>query len=173
MEKGFVHVYTGNGKGKSTSAFGLALRAVGAGKKVYIGQFMKTGDYHEIKAIAQYLPMITAEAYGNGCLIYDRLPEEADFTAARTGVEKAKAALTDGGFDIVIIDEINVTAQLGLINEQDILDLIAVKPISVELILTGRYATQNVLDEADLVTEMTEVKHYYTRGVMARDGIER
>jgi cob(I)alamin adenosyltransferase len=173
MEKGFVHVYTGNGKGKTTSALGLALRAVGAGKKVYLGQFMKSGKYHEIKAIGQHLPMITVEQYGNGCLICDRTPQADDYAAAGTGLTKAKAALLKGGYDIVILDEINVAAHLGLIREQDTLDLIDAKPPSVELILTGRYATLAVINKADLVTEMTEVKHYYAAGVLARDGIER
>ena len=174
MNKGYVHVYTGDGKGKSTAAFGLALRAVGAGKKVYIGQFMKTGDYHEVKAILQYLPMIRLEPYGNGCLILGRPPEEADYAAARAGLEKARAALTKDRYDVVILDEINITSHLGLIQEQDVLDLIHTKPLSAELILTGRYATDKVLQQADLVTHMTEVKHYYhTDGVLARDGIER
>ena len=173
-EKGFIHVYTGNGKGKSTAAFGLALRAAGAGMRVYIGQFMKTGMYHEIKAFREYLPMISLEQYGNGCLIgKEEVPAEEDYAAARTGLEKARSALTGGGFDIVILDEIIVTAHLGLIGEQDILDLIGAKPEGVELILTGRYAKQSVTERADLVTEMVEVKHYYNQGVLARDGIER
>ena len=172
-EKGFIHVYTGNGKGKSTAAFGLALRAAGAGMRVYIGQFMKTGDYHEIRAFREYLPMISLEQYGNGCLIGKEGPSETDYSAAREGLDKACSALCRDRFDIVIFDEIIVAAHLGLIREQDILDLIEAKPHAVELILTGRYAMQSVMEQADLVTEMSEVKHYYNKGVLARDGIER
>ena len=173
MERGFVQVYTGNGKGKSTAAFGLALRAVGAGKRVYIGQFMKTGVYHEVRTFEQHLPMVALEQYGNGCLIGKEGPQPEDYAAAKRGLEQAKSVLTSGAFDLVIFDEIHVTADLGLISEQDVLDLIALKPLPVELVLTGRYATQRVIAQADLVTEMTEVKHYYTSGVLARDGIER
>ena len=172
-EKGFIHVYTGNGKGKSTAAFGLALRAAGAGMRVYIGQYMKTGVYHEIKTFREHLPMINLEQYGNGCLIEKEGPNEADYTAARTGLEKSRSALTGGMYDIVIFDEIIVTAYLGLIEEQDIIDLIEAKPEGVELVLTGRYAKQGITERADLVTEMLEVKHYYTQGVPARDGIEK
>ena len=172
-EKGYIHVYTGNGKGKSTAAFGLALRAAGAGLRVYIGQFMKTGIYHEIKAFKEYLPMISLEQYGNGCLIGKEGPGESDYAAARTGLEKARSALCGGDFDIVMFDEILVSAHLGLIRERDILDLIQAKPQAVELVLTGRYAMQSVVEQADLVTEMAEVKHYYNQGVLARDGIER
>ena len=172
-EKGYIHIYTGNGKGKSTAAFGLALRAAGAGMKVYIGQYMKTGAYNEVNTFREHLPMISLEQYGNGCLIGKEGPGDADYAAARAGLEKSRSALTGGSYDMVIFDEIIVTAHLGLIGEQDILDLIEAKPKGVELVLTGRYAKQGVTERADLVTEMVEVKHYYNQGVLARDGIEK
>ncbi len=174
MEKGYVHVYTGNGKGKSTSAFGLALRAAGAGKRVYIGQFLKSDAYHEIKAFRQYLPMVTVVQYGNGrCLVTKETLQEADYTCAADGLEHARAALCGGQFDVVILDEINIAVCLQLVDEQEVLSLLQARPPQVELILTGRYATPRLLEQADLVTEMAEIKHYYTHGVLARDGIER
>lgn len=174
MEKGYVHVYTGNGKGKTTSALGLTLRAVGAGKKVYIGQFLKTDSYHEIVALRQYLPMVTVEQYGNGrCLITKETAKDCDYEAAKEGLKKATAALLSDEYDIVIIDEINIAMHFHLLEETEVLRLIDQKPIRTELILTGRYASKEMIERADLVSEVCEVKHYYNCGVMARDGIER
>lgn len=174
MNKGYVQVYTGNGKGKTTCMLGLTLRACGAGKRVYIGQFIKSDKYSEIKAIREYLPQVTVEQYGNGrCLIPKGEGTAEDIEAARKGYECALNALERQQFDIVILDEINVAVWLGLLNESDTLALIESRPSETELILTGRYATQAVVDKADLVTEMTEVKHYYKNGVAARLGIEK
>jgi cob(I)alamin adenosyltransferase len=170
--QGYVHVYTGNGKGKTTAALGLALRAAGAGMKVYIGQFIKNADYSEIKALARFGEQITLAQYGRGCFIRGT-PCDADIDAARNGLRALFDALTSGAFDLVIADEANVAFGCGLITEADLLALMAARPFAVELVLTGRNAPPAVVAQADLVTEMREVKHYFQQGVMARDGIEK
>jgi cob(I)alamin adenosyltransferase len=170
--QGYVQVYTGNGKGKTTAALGLALRAAGAGMKVYIGQFIKNADYSEIKALARFGEQITLAQYGRGCFIRGT-PCDADIDAARNGLRALFDALTSGAFDLVIADEANVAFGCGLITEADLLALMAARPPAVELVLTGRGAPPAVVAKADLVTEMREVKHYFQQGVMARDGIEK
>ena len=172
MEKGYVHVYTGNGKGKTTAMLGLALRAYGAGLRVYIGQFVKSMEYHEVTAINKFLPGIAIEQYGCGCIL-EREASEEDKAAAEKGIKKASAAIFSGKYDVVMLDEINVAAHLKLISVSSVLELVRAKPANIELIITGRYAAAEIIEAADLVSEMTEVKHYYTNGVFARDGIER
>jgi len=174
MNKGYVQVYTGNGKGKTTCMLGLTLRAVGAGKSVYIGQFMKYEEYSEIKTIKQHLPRVTIEQYGAGeGFIQKNNIQNHDITAARAGYQKALAALTSEQYDIVVIDEINVAVYFELLTEDEVLKLIESKPIETELVLTGRYATEAIIEKADLVTEMKEIKHYYSQNVPARVGIEK
>lgn len=170
MERGYVQVYTGDGKGKTTAMLGLALRAYGAGLRIYIGQFIKDGDYSEVKAIREYLPGVKLEQYGGGFIFGG--PSRADEDLAAEGFKKAKTAVFSGLYDMVMLDEINVAVHLGLIDVADVVELIKNKPQNVELILTGRDATKEVIDLADLVSEITEVKHYFTKGIMARDGIE-
>lgn len=174
MDQGQFQIYDGDGKGKTTAAVGLAVRALGAGLKVYLGQFIKDMEYHEIKILKQ-IPGMTVELYGNGmgCLI-GRYPSEEDLAAARKGVEKAMAAIKSGEYDMVILDEINVAWKLGLLKEEDMLELAGERPSDVELIFTGRGCPESVMEKADLITEMKEVRHYYsTKGLLARDGIER
>ena len=174
MEQGQTHIYLGDGKGKTTAAIGLAVRALGAGKTVYLGQFIKDMEYHEL-SILKNIPGITIELYGSGdgCFI-DRNPAQKDLDAAKEGVEKLYQAEQSGKFDLVIADEINVAWLLKLVSEQDMLHLVEDKPSHVELVLTGRGCPESVLQTADLITEMKEVKHYYTtKGLLARDGIER
>lgn len=174
MEKGYVQVYTGNGKGKTTCSLGLALRAYGANKKIYIGQFMKDDPYSEICAIKNYLPNITLEQYGAGKGFAKKgALRECDLEAGKIGYEKAMKALKENKYDVYIIDEINVAGYMEILSEQQILDLIDAKPFEAELILTGRYAFESVKEKADLVTEMKEIKHYYQKGVQARVGIEK
>jgi len=172
MEKGYVHVYTGNGKGKTTAMLGLALRAYGAELRVYIGQFVKSMKYHEVTAINKFLPGIVIEQYGCGCIL-GRETSEEDKSAAKKGLEKAREAIFSGKYDVVMLDEINVAVHLKLLNVSSVLELIRAKPANIELIITGRYAATEIIEAADLVSEMTEVKHYYTNGVFARGGIER
>ncbi len=173
MQKGYVQVYTGNGKGKTTCMLGLALRACGAGKKIYLGQFMKDEEYSEIKAIKNFLPQVTVEQYGtHEGFVAKGKASENDLECARNGYEKAYCAATSGVYDVVLIDEINVAAYMELLKDDDLLRLIEDKAAHTELVLTGRYASKAVIERADLVTEMGEIKHYYKQGVPARTGIE-
>jgi len=169
--KGLVHVYTGNGKGKTTAAFGLALRSVGAGMKVFIGQFVKGKQYNENLAVARYLKNITVKQYGLGCFIVNT-PTEDDIRAAGKGLGEMRKIIQEGKHDLVIMDEVNIALFYKLIDVNQLIETIKAKPDHVELVLTGRYAPQEIIDIADLVTEMKEVKHYYQQGIEARDGIE-
>lgn len=169
--KGLVHVYTGNGKGKTTAAFGLALRSVGAGMKVFIGQFVKGKQYNENMAVARYLKNVTVKQYGLGCFIVNT-PTEDDIRAAGKGLGEMRKIIQKGKHDLVIMDEVNIALFYKLIDVNQLIEIIKAKPDHVELVLTGRYAPQEIIDMADLVTEMKEVKHYYQQGIEARDGIE-
>ena len=170
MEKGYVHVYTGNGKGKTTASMGLALRAVCAGKKVIMIQFIKGMEYSELSA-TDFLPNFKIEQYGRDCFIA-REPEQADFECALIGLQRLRDVVSSGEYDIVIADEINIALFYELIPLSEVIDLISNKPDNIELVLTGRYAKQEIIDIADLVTEMLEIKHYYYKGVAVRKGIE-
>jgi cob(I)alamin adenosyltransferase len=170
--KGYLQVYTGNGKGKTTAALGLSLRAAGAGLKVYIAQFLKQGDYSEIKALERFSDVIVLEQFGLGQFIKGQ-PTQAEMDAARDGLEKARQALSSGGYDLVILEEANVAVAIGLFSVKDLMDIIRQRPDHVELVITGRGAAAEVIEKADLVTEMTAVKHYYDKGVQARKGIEK
>lgn len=169
---GYVHIYTGNGKGKTTAALGLALRAAGAGFKVYIAQFAKGMEYSELKALEKLNGNITLKQYGRSCFI-DREPEVEDYSLAENGLREIREAVTSGEYKMIILDEANIATWFNLITVEALLELIDSKPNDVEIILTGRYADQRLLERADLVTEMKEVKHYYNQGVMARIGIEK
>lgn len=172
LSVGKVQVYTGNGKGKTTAALGLMLRASGAGMDCYFGQFMKTDDTSEVRALRQFLGRsVTVETYGSGGEIVgpDR---ERDAACARAGYEKARAALVSGRYDLVVLDEILVAEHLGLLATGDLLRLMDERPARTELVLTGRWAAEAVLQRADLVTEMGEVRHYFQAGLPARTGIE-
>ena len=171
MRKGYIQVYTGNGKGKTTASLGLALRAAGAGMKVFIGQFIKAEICSEHRALERFADLISIRRFGSG-LIRNK-PTEADVAAALAGLLAAGEALQSKLYDMVILDEINVAVHLGLIGVDDVLRLMREKPPEVELVLTGRYADERVVAEADLVTEMHEVKHYFEKGVKARRGVEK
>lgn len=170
--QGFVQVYTGNGKGKTTAAIGLAIRAAGAGLKVFIGQFIKTGDFSEIKTLKRLSDVIVIEQFGLGYFM-GRNPTQEDVDAARRGVERVRSILKSNEYDVVILEEANVAVRYGLISEEDLLGLIEQRPDNKELVITGRWATQLVIQKADLVTEMKDIKHYYRKGVEARVGIEK
>ena len=172
LEKGLIQVYTGNGKGKTSAAFGLALRAIGNGFKVFVIQFIKGGfDYGELHA-TKFLPNLELRAFGRGKFISKTPPDKEDVKLAREGFELAKNVIEGGNFDIVILDEINVAMHLKLLGVNNVLDLIRNKPKHVELVLTGRNAPSEIVEIADLVTEMREVKHPYALGVQPRKGIE-
>ena len=172
MKKGFVQVYTGDGKGKTTAAIGLSVRAAGAGLKVFIAQFIKAGDYSEIKALKKFSDHITIRQFGQGRFIRGK-PADEDITAAQKGLDAVKSAVLSGEYDVVVIEEGNVAVTCGLLSVRDLLDIIAIKPERVEIVITGRGAEPSVIEKADLVTEMKEIKHYYQKGVQARVGIEK
>jgi cob(I)alamin adenosyltransferase len=169
---GYIQIYTGKGKGKTTAAMGLAIRAVGAGLSVYIGQFVKAGLYSEHMVFKNYLTMIDIETYGRNCFIMGS-PDKIDIELAQEGWQKSKHIIIDNKYDIVILDEINVAIYYSLIDKKDVMFALKNKPLNMEIILTGRYADPDLIDLADLVTEMKEIKHYYKNNVQARDGIER
>jgi cob(I)alamin adenosyltransferase len=172
--KGYVQVYTGNGKGKTTAALGLALRAAGHGLRVYIGQFLKGQLYGELSAVRRLAPLIAIEQFGRkGFIHVTENPDDEDIVRARTGLQKCLQAMLSGKFTIIILDEINVALHFHLLTEKNIHDFLDQKPEDVEVVLTGRYAPASFLKRADLVTEMKEKKHYYTKGVRARLGIEK
>lgn len=171
-DKGYIQVYTGNGKGKTTASLGLALRACGAGKKVFIGQFVKGKYYSEILAIEKYLNGIVLKQYGLDCFIYKE-PGKEDIIAARNGLAEMKTIINSGGYDIVIMDELNIALYYKLVELKDVLEILKNKPTNVEIVITGRYASDKIIEIADLVTEMNEIKHYYTKGIEAREGIEK
>jgi cob(I)alamin adenosyltransferase len=171
MNKGYIQVYTGNGKGKTTAALGLALRSVGAGKKVFMGQFVKGMHYSELDAIKNYLTDIEIKQYGLDCFIVNK-PEEKDIIVAKEGLDEMENIILSGNYDIVIMDELNIALYYKLFDVKKVLDILKRKPDHVEIVITGRYAPEPIIEIADLVTEMKEIKHYYRQGVEARKGIE-
>ena len=170
-EKGYIHVYTGDGKGKTTAAFGLALRSAGAGKKVFIGQFVKGMHYSELDIISK-IPNITIRQYGLDCFIYDE-PSQDDIDAARAGFFEIKEILCSGEYDLVIMDEANIAIYYKLFSFEELKHALEARAEHVEVVITGRKAPKELIEMADLVTEMKEIKHYYTKGVQARKGIEK
>ena len=170
--KGYIQVYTGNGKGKTTAAIGLSVRAAGAGLNVFIAQFIKMGEYSEIKSLKKFSDRITTNQYGRGQFIKGK-PSKEDKAAARKGLSAVRNALLSGKYDIIILEEGNVAVSIGLLSVGDIIDLLEMKPDHVEIVITGRNASPEIIEKADLVTEMKDVKHYYTNGVTARTGIEK
>lgn len=169
---GFIHVYTGNGKGKTTAALGLALRAYGAGLKVFFVQFLKKGDYSEIGVLKKFSERIDVRQYGTGVFVEDE-PTSDDAEAVRCGMDEVARALKMGDYDLVVLDEANVALSYNLIDIDELIDILKEKHAKVEVVITGRSAPEKLLEYADLVTEMREVKHYYSKGVNARKGIER
>ena len=173
MERGLVQVYTGDGKGKTTAALGLALRAAGHGMRVLIIQFMKgKGGDGEQKAVRRLSPNLTLIKAGRETFVSKSNPDPRDVELAREGLSIAEKAVRDREYDIVILDEINLAIDYGLLPLSDLLRLIDLKPLTLELILTGRNAHPEILERADLATEMVERKHYFKRGIPARKGIE-
>jgi len=170
---GQVQVYTGNGKGKTTAALGLALRASGHGLKVHMIQFMKGGGpYGEHAAAERLAPGLRVSRTGRSGWVKKGAPEPEDITEARRALALARQSLT-GDYDLVVLDEANGAVDFGLIAVEELLALIALKPPHVELVLTGRNAHEKIVEAADLVTEMREVKHYFNKGMDFRIGIER
>jgi cob(I)alamin adenosyltransferase len=174
LEKGLVQVYTGNGKGKTTCALGLALRAVGRNFRVCVIQFMKGGGpYGEQLAAEMLSPFLEIIQTGRSGWTRKDKPDAEDIRLAGEALSTATEAVTGKRYDLVILDEINYAVHYGLVSVDDVLELIRRKPATVELVLTGRYAHERVIEAADLVTEMREIKHYFKAGVTARTGIEK
>lgn len=173
MTKGYVQIYTGDGKGKTTAALGLAMRAAGAGLKVYIGEFIKEMEYSEVGVLRGRFPEVRVELFGieAGCII-GREASAEDRAAAEDGFRRAREAVMSGAYNVVILDELTIPVAMGLLPEERVLSLMEEKPAHVELVITGRNATQRMVQEADLVSEMKEIKHYYHDGVLSRKGIE-
>ena len=172
MERGLVQVYTGEGKGKTSAAFGLALRAVGRGLRVFVIQFIKGGfDYGELHVVKR-LPNLELKAFGQGKFVTQVPAGEKDVRLAKEALALARRVVKSGEYDIVILDEVNVAIHLGLLSVEKVVSLVKVKPKHVELVFTGRYAPKEILEIADLVTEMREIKHPYARGIKPRKGIE-
>lgn len=171
MQKGYVQVYTGDGKGKTTAALGLALRAAGAGMKVYIGQYLKQGCYNELESLKRYSDQVVIEQFGTGQYVFGD-PTDEDRRAAAKAFDCLKNAVMSGDYDVVIMEEANVALSFGLITQDALFRVIDEKPDGVEIVITGRGATPALIEKADLVTEMKAVKHYYEQGVLARTGIE-
>lgn len=171
MAKGYVQLYTGDGKGKTTAALGLALRSAGHKRRVFIGQFMKGQYYGELSALA-HIDEIDIEQFGDaGCI---RREEVTDLhrQQAERGIRRIEEVLFSGAYPMVIMDEIAVAVWFGIVDLERVLGVLRKRPDGVEIILTGRRAPEGLIDAADLVTEMQEIRHYYRDGVPAREGIE-
>jgi cob(I)alamin adenosyltransferase len=171
-QTGYVHVYTGDGKGKTTAALGLAIRAAGAGFNVFIGQFVKGLHYSEMESLHRLESRITLKQFGLGCFIL-RKPTVDDIRAAKEGLGVIRQVFQENNHRLIILDEANVAVQCDLFPVEELLSLVDAKPRNVELVITGRSARKEVIERADLVTEMCEVKHYYRNGIQARIGIEK
>ena len=172
--EGLIQVYTGNGKGKTTAALGLALRAAGHGMRTYFGQFLKGLPTGELEAARKLSPLIRIEQFGRkGFIRVTDGPEDEDVDRARLGLRKCLEAMVSGEYTIVVLDEVNTAVHLKVLEEREVLDVLDRKPPNVEIVLTGRYAPSAFIDRADLVTEMRDIKHYGDRGVRARKGIEK
>lgn len=170
LEKGYVQVYTGNGKGKTTASLGLVLRTTCAGNKAFVGQFMKGQDYSELKA-PEFLPGLKIEQFGDLFFVNGK-PSQGDIDNAHKGLARMEEVLTSGEYDVVVFDEINTSMFFHLVEPAEVLEVLKKKPEKTEVVLTGRYAPDEIVEYADLVTEMREIKHYYNAGVDSRVGIE-
>ncbi len=174
LGKGYIQVYTGNGKGKTTASLGLAVRAAGHGLHTVIIQFMKGWiDYGELKGVGMLSPCVEIRQAGRDTFVNRKNPDPEDVRLAVEGWELAKSVILERKADIVVLDEINCAAEFGLLPVREILDVLRRKPEGMEIVLTGRGAPQEFVEIADLVTEMREIKHYYAKGVDARVGVER
>lgn len=171
-DRGLVMVLTGDGKGKTTSALGQALRAVGHGFKVYMIQFMKGRKYGEVIAAEKYLPCLTVEQFGLDSFVMRDNPAPVDIELGQEGLERAQEIIASDAYDMVILDEINVALDFKLVSLDEVLKLIKNKPVRLNLILTGRYAPPEIVEIADMVSEVKEIKHHYASGIKDRPGIE-
>ena len=170
QNKGYIHLYTGNGKGKTTAAIGLSIRAVGAGKSVFIAQFVKGMPYSELDTLKR-IPEIALKQYGLDCFIKNK-PSPKDIEAAQNGFNEIAKIIASNSVDLLILDEICIALYYRLFDEETLLSILKAKPEEMEIVLTGRYASKGLYEIADLITEMKEIKHYFNDGVEARKGVE-
>jgi cob(I)alamin adenosyltransferase len=171
LKKGYIQVYTGDGKGKTTAAIGLGIRAVGDGLKVIMIQFMKGRRYSELDGLSQ-LKNFTVVQFGRDEFVNKKKPEPVDRELAKKGLAYAKEVILKNQYDVVILDEINVAVDFKLISLEDVVQILKDKPEKLELILTGRYAPAELIKQADLVSEILEIKHPYQQGIQSRKGID-
>ncbi len=173
LKEGFIQIYTGNGKGKTTAAIGQAVRAAGSGLRTFIIQFMKEYPYNEIASLKNLDKWINIlQVCGDDFVYKKELPPEEEIKKAKAALNIAKNKMLSGCYSLIILDEVCVAIYFKLLNVNEILPLLDEKPKDVELILTGRYCPKELIDKADLVTEMKEIKHYYQKGILSRRGIE-
>lgn len=171
LDFGLIHVYMGDGKGKTTGALGLVVRMAGSGGKTAFIQFMKGWPYSEVRGLS-FLPGVTLVQTGRPDYIYPGHIDPVDFAEAQKGVSAARDALMSGCYDLVVLDEINVAISFGLVALSDVIEMLKQKPLNVEVVLTGRNPPRDLVDLADLVTDMVEIKHPYKNGILARKGID-
>jgi cob(I)alamin adenosyltransferase len=173
LKQGFVQIYTGIGKGKSTAAIGQAVRAAGFGLKTYIAQFMKEYPYNELISLKHLSEWISIEQFGGDDFVYKKeLPGKEELARVKKGLQTAIDTMLSNEYDLIILDEAIVAIYFKLIKAEELIEFMKQKPKNVELILTGRYCPEELIELADLVTEMIEVKHYYQKGITSRKGIE-
>jgi len=173
LKQGFIQIYTGNGKGKTTAAIGQAIRAAGFDLRTYIAQFMKEYPYNELISLKYLSEWITIDQFGGDEFVYKKeLPGDEELAKAQKGLKTAREKMLSGEYELIILDEAIVAIYFKLIESKDLVEFVKIKPENVELILTGRYCPEELIELADLVTEMKEVKHYYQKGVLSRKGIE-
>ena len=171
VKRGFMHIYTGDGKGKTTAALGIILRAVGAGNHVFLAQFLKIGNYSEIKAIGNFKKYVTVKQFGLKRKIGSPFTKK-DREAALRGLEEVRRSVSSIKYELVVLDELNIVLKNQLISREACIELIRSFPVETELVITGRYAPDWIIEMADLVTEMKKIKHYMDVGIKARRGIE-
>jgi cob(I)alamin adenosyltransferase len=169
--KGILLVITGNGKGKSTSGFGSALRALGHGFRVAVIQFMKGRMYGELDVLRS-LPRVDVWQFGRNAFVDPKNPDPKDVELARNGLDKAWEIVRGGEHDLLILDEINVVADFGLVPVEEVLDLARSRPRWMDLIATGRNAPPPLVELADTVSDVREIKHHYKKGIESRAGME-
>ncbi|MEX0974283.1 MAG: cob(I)yrinic acid a,c-diamide adenosyltransferase [Bacillota bacterium] len=172
--KGLVLVYTGDGKGKTTAALGLALRQIGWGRRVLVIQFMKGAGnvYGERIAAEKYLPLLEIEQHGRDDFVNLGDPATVDKDLAHKALARAAEAFGSGKYGMVVLDEVNVAVACGLVETSDVLNLLQKRPRELDVVLTGRYCPKELMDAADTVSEVKELKHHFQKGVAAREGIE-
>lgn len=171
-KRGIVYVITGDGKGKTTAALGLSLRVIGHGGRVFFAQFMKGRAYGEVKAARDCLPTLEIAQYGRDEFVRKGNPDPEDVKLAQKGLEAVRMAMDSLKYDLVVLDEINVAIDFGLVSLSAVLELVRSRPAGLDLVLTGRNAPPELIEAADTVSEVKEIKHHFRQGLKGRAGME-